>query len=113
MEIHDLEQELRDETLCDISNIKIKKVDGKLTIFIDEFRITETEDEDMFDVSDTLESFESFETNSENVVEFFTGFYDAFEGDAEDDETNQYYTLGFGFGNDAFEDSIDDNGSED
>ena len=109
MEIYDLEQAICDKTLCAEENIKMKKVDGKLTIFIDEFRIIETEDEDMFDVSDTLESFESFETNSENVIEFFTGFYDAFEEDAEDDETNQYYTLGFGFGTDELEGDSDNN----
>lgn len=109
MEILDLEQELRDKTLCDIPNIKIKKVDGKLTIFIDEFRITETETEDVYDVTDTKDTFESFETTSENVVKFFTGFYDAFSGDSDDDKSNEYYTLGFDFGTDAFNETIDDN----
>ena len=108
MEIHDLEQELRDKTLCDISNIKIKKVDGKLTIFIDEFRISETEGEDLFDVSDTLETFDLFETTSENVVKFFEGFYDAYEGEKQDNGDNQYYTLGFDFGTEAFEKSLED-----
>lgn len=109
MEIYDLEQELRDKTLCDISNIKIKKVDGKLTIFIDEFRITETETEGVYDVTDTEDTFESFETTAENVVKFFEGFYDAFAGDSEDKGDNEYYTLGFDFGTDAFNETIDDN----
>jgi hypothetical protein len=101
MEILELEQELRDKTLCEIKNIKVKKVDGKLTICIDEFRITETETEDVYDVTDTEDTFESFETTSENVIEFFKGFYDAFSEDAEDkvdSGDNQYYTLGFDFG---------------
>lgn len=109
MDIYNLEQELCDKTLCEEGNIKIKKVDGKVTIFIDEFRITETETEDIFDVIDTEDSFESFETSAENVVKFFEGFYDAFAGDTEDKGDNEYYTLGFDFGTEAFENSIDEN----
>ena len=108
MEIYDLEQELRDQTLCDIENIKIKKVDGKLTIFIDEFIISESEEEGMYDVSDTKETFDVFETTPENVVNFFKGFYDSFAGESEDDKTDQYYTLGFDFGTEAFEKSLED-----
>ncbi len=113
MELLDLEQELRDKTLCDIENIKIKKVDGKMTIFIDEFRISETEGEDLFDVLDTLETFDLFETTSENVVKFFEGFYDAFQGDKEDDGFNQYYTLGFGFGDESFNESLENSDDND
>ncbi len=108
MEIHDLEQELRDDTLCEIKNIKIKKIDGKLTILIDEFLISESETEGMYDVSDTKDTFDVFETTPKNVVIFFKGFYDAFAGDKEDDETDQYYTLGFDFGTEAFEKSLED-----
>ena len=68
MDILDLEQELRDKTLCDISNIKVKKIDGEMTICIDEFRITESTEGD-YKVSDTNETFEDFETTPERIVE--------------------------------------------
>lgn len=112
MEILELEQELRDKTLCEIKNIKVKKVEGKLTIFIDEFRITETETEGVYDVTDTEDTFEPFETTAENVVNFFKGFYDAFSEDAEDivdSGDNQYYTFGFDFGKEELGKEIEDN----
>jgi len=96
MNLNELHDALIEQTNVDPEKVAIKNdAQGKF-IFLDDFIIREGA-KGKFDVSDTREELEPFSETADNILSFFTGFFDGFVHDDLQVEDNEHYERGFDF----------------
>lgn len=112
MNIQELLKKLKTETNGDPESVEGRKTkEGHPYIFVDDFVIHESNDS--YVVKDTREEMEQFATSSENVLEFFKGFYDACCTDYDESLSNEFYDKGWNAVMDLSPDDIEEEGEDD
>jgi len=111
MNLNELHDALIEQTNVDPEKVAIKNDAKGKFIFLDDFIIRDN-GKGGFHVSDTREELEPFDENGDNVVSFFTGFFDGFVHDDLQVEGNEHYENGFDFCLDCMENDEEEEGEE-